>query len=106
MNIFKDEVNVKEMTATAGPGVGGSVLMLELYKHNLFFPAGHCKGVCIGGYLLQGGYGWNGRKTGMACEHVIGIDMVTADGEYLHASETENADLFWAARGSGGGFLG
>jgi len=100
------EVNVKEKTATAGPGVGGSVLMLELYKHNLFFPAGHCKGVCIGGYLLQGGYGWNGRKTGMACEHVIGIDMVTADGEYLHASETENADLFWAARGSGGGFFG
>lgn len=100
------EVNAKAMTATAGPGVGGSVLMLELYKHNLFFPAGHCKGVCIGGYLLQGGYGWNGRKTGMACEHVTAIDVVTADGEYLHASETENADLFWAARGSGGGFFG
>jgi FAD/FMN-containing dehydrogenase len=100
------EVNVKAMTATAGPGVGGSVLMLELFKHNLFFPAGHCKGVCIGGYLLQGGYGWNGRKTGMACEHVFGIDMVTADGEYIHASETENSDLFWAARGSGGGFFG
>lgn len=100
------EINVNEMTATAGPGVGGSVLMKELYKHNLFFPAGHCKGVCIGGYLLQGGYGWNGRKTGMACEHVYGIDMVTADGEFIHASETENADLFWSARGSGGGFFG
>lgn len=100
------EVNVNEMTATAGPGVGGSVLMLELYKHNLFFPAGHCKGVCIGGYLLQGGYGWNGRKLGIACESVIGIDVVTADGDYIHASESENADLFWAARGAGGGFFG
>lgn len=79
--------------------------MLELYEHNLFFPAGHCKGVCIGGYLLQGGYGWNGRKLGIACESVIGIDVVTADGEYIHANETENADLFWAARGAGGGFL-
>ncbi len=100
------EVNVNEKTATAGPAVGGSVLMLELFKHNLFFPAGHCKGVCIGGYLLQGGYGWNGRKTGMACESVYGIDLVMADGTYLHASETENADLFWAARGSGAGFFG
>ncbi len=100
------EINAKEMTATAGPGVGGSVLMLELYKHNMFFPAGHCKGVCIGGYLLQGGYGWNGRKTGMACESVFGIDVVTADGEYIHASETENSDIFWAARGAGGGFFG
>lgn len=105
-NFNSYEINVKEMTATAGPGVGGSVLMNELYKHNLFFPAGHCKGVCIGGYLLQGGYGWNGRKAGMACENVIGIDVVTADGDYLHASETENADLFWAARGAGGGFFG
>ena len=100
------EVNVNEMTATAGPGVGGSELMLELYKHDLFFPAGHCKGVCIGGYLLQGGYGWNGRKLGIACESVIGIDMVTAEGEYIHANESENGDLFWAARGSGGGFFG
>ena len=100
------DINAKAMTATAGPGVGGSTLMLELFKHGLFFPAGHCKGVCIGGYLLQGGYGWNGRKTGIACESVIGIDMVTADGEYVHASETENADLFWSARGSGGGFFG
>ncbi|WP_138992485.1 FAD-binding protein [Larkinella sp. C7] len=100
------EINVHERTAKAGPGVGGSALMLELYKHQLFFPAGHCKGVCIGGYLLQGGYGWNGRKTGMACESVIGLDIVTADGDFVHASATENPDLYWAARGSGGGFFG
>ena len=105
-NFNQFEVNVNEMTATAGPGVGGSVLMLELFKHDLFFPAGHCKGVCIGGYLLQGGYGWNGRKLGIACQSVIGIDVVTADGEYIHANESENSDLFWAARGSGGGFFG
>lgn len=100
------EINAKEMTARAGPAVGGSTLLSALYKQKLFFPAGHCKGVCIGGYLLQGGYGWNGRKIGMACENVIGMDIVTADGEFVHASETENADLFWAARGSGAGFFG
>ncbi|HRH43957.1 MAG TPA: FAD-binding oxidoreductase [Pyrinomonadaceae bacterium] len=100
------EINKESMTAVAGPAVGGSILLTELFKQDLFFPAGHCKGVCIGGYLLQGGFALNGRKLGLACESVLGIDLVTADGEYLHASETENSDLFWAARGSGGGFFG
>ena len=100
------EINKDGMTATAGPGVSGSDLLIELFRRDLFFPAGHCKGVCIGGYLLQGGFGWHSRKLGMACESVTGIDLVTADGEYVHASEQENADLYWAARGSGGGFFG
>lgn len=100
------EVNKDAMTATAGPSVGGSDLLIALMKQGLFFPAGHCKGVCIGGYLLQGGFAWNGRKLGMACESVLGLDIVTADGEYVHASATENPDLYWAARGSGGGFFG
>lgn len=100
------ETNKDAMTATAGPAVGGSDLLIELFKQDLFFPAGHCKGVCIGGYLLQGGFALNGRKLGLACESVIGIDVVTADGELVHASENENADLFWSARGSGGGFFG
>ncbi len=105
-NFNQYDINPKEMTLTAGPGVSGSDLMKALYKHHLFFPLGHCKGVCIGGYLLQGGYGWNGRKTGIACESVIGIDVVTADGTYIHANESKNSDIFWAARGSGGGFFG
>ena len=100
------EVNREAMTATAGPGVGGSVLLTALFKQGLFFPAGHCKGVCIGGYLLQGGFGWHGRRLGMACESVLGLDIVTADGDLVHASPSENADLYWAARGSGGGFFG
>jgi FAD binding domain len=100
------ELNIKEKTAKAGPAVSGSTLLVDLYKHNLFFPAGHCKGVCIGGYLLQGGFGWHSRKLGMACESVIGLDIVTAEGDLVHANEIENADLFWAARGSGAGFFG
>jgi FAD/FMN-containing dehydrogenase len=64
-------VDVDRMVAVVGPGKGGSELAAELESQRLFFPTGHCKGVCIGGYLLQGGYGWNSRVLGPACESVV-----------------------------------
>ncbi len=88
-----------------GPGKEGCVLMAELDAQGLFFPAGHCRGVCVGGYLLQGGYGWNSRVLGPACESVVGLDVVTADGEQIHCNADNHADLYWAARGSGPGFF-
>ena len=62
--------------------------------------------MAVGGYLLQGGYGWHSRALGPACMSVEAIDVVTADGRRVHASASENADLYWAARGSGPGFFG
>jgi FAD/FMN-containing dehydrogenase len=99
-------IDKERMTATTGPGRAGHELVSMLGRRGLFFPAGHCKGVCVGGYLLQGGFGWNGRALGLACESVIGLDVVTADGALVHASPEQNADLYWAARGSGPGFFG
>lgn len=98
-------VDAENMTAVAGPGKGGSVLAGELDALGLFFPAGHCKGVRIGGYLLQGGYGWNSRVYGPACESVTGLDVVTADGEQLYIDADNHPDLYWAARGAGPGFF-
>ncbi len=92
---------------TARPGVkGGQTLTPFLDQHNLQFTGGHCTTVGIGGFTLQGGQGWNSRYWGWACQNLVGIDVVTADGELRHASETENSDLLWAARGSGPGFFG
>jgi FAD/FMN-containing dehydrogenase len=98
------EVNREAMTAAVGPGFHSIAGALE--SEGLFFPGGHCPGVAVGGYLLQGGFGWNGRVLGPACMSVEAIDVVTADGELIHADEHENADLLWAARGSGPGFFG
>ena len=100
------ELDENSMTATVQPGCRGNDLLAALGERELFFPAGHCPGVGLGGYLLQGGYGWNGRLHGPACMSVEAIDVVTADGELVHASEEENADLLWAARGAGPGFFG
>ncbi|MFI4956137.1 MAG: FAD-binding oxidoreductase [Gammaproteobacteria bacterium] len=98
-------IDPKSMTATAQPGLHGSDLNKVLSTYELYFPTGHCTSVSIGGYLLQGGFGWNGRVYGPACMSVIGIDAVTADGKLIHADEHENADLLWAARGAGPGFF-
>lgn len=99
-------VDADAMTATVQPGCRGNVLLGRLGEQDLFFPAGHCVGVALGGYLLQGGYGWNGRVHGPACMSVEAIDVVTAAGDLVRADATTNADLYWAARGSGPGFFG
>ena len=99
-------IDAEKRLAVVGPGKGGSALMADLEAQGLFFPGGHCKGVCVGGYLLQGGYGWNSRVLGPACESVVGLDVITADGEQIHCDADHHADLYWAARGAGPGFFG
>jgi len=99
-------IDAEKRLAVVGPGKGGSLLMADLQAQDLFFPGGHCKGVCVGGYLLQGGYGWNSRVVGPACQSVIGLDIITADGEQIHCDADNHADLYWAARGAGPGFFG
>ena len=85
---------------------GGLELAPFLAERGRAFPAGHCASVGLGGFLLQGGQGWNGRARGWACESVAGLDVVTADGQLVQADATENPDLLWAARGAGPGFPG
>src|SRR4029077_3797287 len=91
----------------AGPAVrGGLDLAPFLAERGRAFPGGHCPSVGLGGYLLQGGQGWNGRSMGWACESVVAVDVVTATGEQLRADAGEHPDLYWAARGAGPGFPG
>ena len=101
------ELNADHTIVRARPAVqGGETLNPFLGEHGLIFYGGHCPTVAIGGYLLQGGQGWDCRGVGWSAEFIEGIDVVTADGTLVHASTSENADLFWAARGAGAGFFG
>jgi len=100
------EINEADGLAIIGPACLSGDLNAALARRNLFFPVAHAYTVGMGGFLLQGGFGWNSRANGLACESVVGIDVVLADGTLVHASEHENADLLWAARGSGPGFFG
>jgi FAD/FMN-containing dehydrogenase len=93
--------------ASAGPATKGALeLAPYLDERGRAFPVGHCASVGLGGYLLQGGQGWNGRLKGWACESVVAVDVVTASGELVRADAQQNTDLFWAARGAGPGFPG
>jgi FAD/FMN-containing dehydrogenase len=94
-------------TVTVGPAVrGGFDLDPFLAARGRFFAGGHCPTVGLGGFLLQGGMGWNCRGWGWAAESIDAIQVVTAAGDVAWCSAAENADLFWAARGSGPGFFG
>jgi FAD/FMN-containing dehydrogenase len=99
-------IDAEARTAAVTPNVRGNDLNGMLFEHGLFFPSGHCPEVGLGGFLLQGGFGWNSMTLGMACSSVEAIDVVTADGELIHADDTTNSDYVWAARGSGAGFFG
>lgn len=99
-------VDANAMIAHVGPGVVASAFATDLDAQGLFFPAGHCEGIRLGGYLLQGGYGWNSKVVGPACESVLGLEVVTAEGDTLYCDPEHHPDLYWAARGSGPGFFG
>ena len=99
------EIDPENMIVRVGPGCIGGHLDAALARQKLFFPVAHAYTVGIGGFLLQGGFGWNSRVMGLGCQNVLGFDAVLADGTLIHASEEENADLFWAARGAGPGFF-
>jgi FAD/FMN-containing dehydrogenase len=75
-------------------------------QHQLIFPAAHCVGVGLGGFVLSGGHGWNRQVFGLGCENLHALDVVTADGELIHADEGHNSDYLWAARGAGPAFFG
>jgi len=86
------------------PGVTLGDFDHEAQGFGLVTPLGINSTTGVAGLTLGGGFGWLSRKYGMTVDSLVGADVVTADGGFLHASEQENADLFWAIRGGGGNF--
>jgi FAD/FMN-containing dehydrogenase len=86
---------------------GGSLLGQidkETAPHELVTPLGTVSHTGVGGLTLGGGFGRVARKFGMAIDNVESVDIVTADGKLVHASSSENPELYWGARGGSGNF--
>ena len=98
------EVHPDDRTVTAQAGCTWKDLDNETQQFGLAVTGGLVSSTGIAGFTTGGGIGWLMRNHGLACDNLVGADVVTADGRFVHASAGENADLFWGLRGGGGNF--
>jgi FAD/FMN-containing dehydrogenase len=97
-------VDVGKKRAYVEPGATLANLDEATQAHGLATPVGINSTTGIAGLTLGGGFGWLTRKYGMTIDNLVSVEVITAQGKKLRASETENEDLFWAIRGGGGNF--
>lgn len=97
-------VDPQARTARAEAGVLWGELDRETQVFGLATVGGIVSHTGVSGLTLGGGIGWLMRKYGATVDNLLSVDLVTADGELVTASEDHNPDLFWGVRGGGGNF--
>jgi FAD/FMN-containing dehydrogenase len=97
-------VDAQARRAVVEAGALLSDLDAATQEHGLATPLGINSTTGVAGLTLGGGFGWLSRKYGMTVDNLEAAEVVTANGDVVHASATENSDLFWALSGGGGNF--
>jgi len=95
-------VDPAERTARAGPGLLLGELDAATQRFGLATPLGVMSGTGIAGLTLGGGLGWLNAGFGLACDNLVGAEVVTADGDIVDVGPDEHPDLLWGLRGGGG----
>jgi FAD/FMN-containing dehydrogenase len=99
-----DAVEVDGEVVRVGGGATWGKVAAALAEHGLGLSSGDTASVGVGGLTLGGGIGWMTRAWGLACDQLIGVQLVTAAGEIVEATDATHPDLLWALRGGGGNF--
>jgi hypothetical protein len=97
-------VDAEARTVRVQAGVLLGELDSETQPFGLAVPSGIVTHTGVAGLTLGGGIGWVMRKHGLTIDQLLSVELITAEGERVTASETENPDLFWGVRGGGGNF--
>lgn len=98
------DVDVEARLAKVGAGCTLGDVDQATQEHGLATTLGFVSETGVAGLTLGGGFGYLTRQFGWTVDDLEEVEMVTADGKVVHASRTENEDLFWALRGGGGNF--
>ena len=98
------EVDPEARTATVAGGATWSSFDQATQPHGLMAPGGRVSTTGVAGLTLGGGSTWLERKFGFACDNLLEVELVTADGRVVTAGEDSNPELFWALHGGGGNF--
>jgi hypothetical protein len=97
-------VDAGARTATVDPGATWADFDAATGAHGLASTGGLISSTGVAGLTLGGGIGWLQRKYGLACDNLLSADVVTAEGNVVRASATDDAELLWGLRGGGGNF--
>lgn len=97
-------VDPHSRTVRAQAGVLLGELDRETQAFGLAVPSGIVTHTGVSGLTLGGGINWLQRKYGLAIDQLLSVDLITAEGEFVKASASENPELFWGVRGGGGNF--
>jgi FAD/FMN-containing dehydrogenase len=97
-------VDPERCVARVEPGVLWGEFDHETQQFGLATTGGLISTTGVAGLTLGGGIGWLMGNHGLACDNLLSVDIITAEGQFLTASESQNQELFWGLRGGGGNF--